>query len=824
MKTLLSALLSFAALAFPTAPAQQKEVATLPGDAHIVVTPTKVLNRITPWMYGSCIEDVNHEIYGGLYAQRIFGESFEEPPTSPIEGWTAYGGEWNLLDGALRVEAASGAKLVRKTPLVGDGSVACDIRFADDQGDNAGLILSVSDPRTGPDAWIGYEISLSVRNQSLILGRHNNNWEPLRSVPIAIQAGRWYRLRVEQKGTTLHAFVDGSTQPVLEYTDTQNALKPGLVGVRTWNSRAAFRNLTMSANGQEVSETFDTAGQNRNPQSLSGCWDPVTTGNAQSRLVWDSDHAYNSTHSQQITYVGGEGAVGIANQGLNRWGIAVRQGRMLQGHLYLRQLAGTVPVVVALQSSDGSRTYAQQRLTPGNDAWTRRDFQFRPNATDGHARLACWLERPGSVGIDQVYLSDTGASLFHGGPFRADIGNALVQQGLTFLRYGGTMVNAPQYRWKQMIGDRDKRPQYRGHWYSHSTNGFGIEEFLQFCEAAHIEPAVAINIDETPEDAADLVEYLNGPVTSVWGAKRAANGHPKPYNVRYLEIGNEEGLDGSAAWYQHYLERFKLLYAAMRPRDPNVNYVIAAWWNPDEPLCKQIAQELGDKAALWDVHVDADNLRDGDRVDRTLTRMKELFAEWIPGSRLRACIFEENGNRHDLQRALGHARILNVTQRHGDFVQMDCPANCLQALGQNDNGWDQGQVFFLPDQVWGMPPYYVQQMAAQNHQPLRVACETISPNEDLDATTTTSTDGKTLVLKVVNSGSTAHRADINLGAFIPEGKPIQVWTLAGEPNDRNTPDAPERVRTVRTQQDVSKPSFDYTFAPYSYTILRLRRR
>ena len=134
--------------------------------------------------------------------------------------------------------------------------------------------------------------------------------------------------------------------------------------------------------------------------------------------------------------------------------------------------------------------------------------------------------------------------------------------------------------------------QVKGWWYPHSTNGFGIEEFLQFCEAAHIEPAFAINIDETPEDAADMVEYLNGSATTRWGKVRAQNGHPRPYNVRTIEIGNEEAIDGDKTWYARYLERFKLLYPAMRQRDPNLQFVIAAWWRPDEPFCKQIVQEL----------------------------------------------------------------------------------------------------------------------------------------------------------------------------------------------------------------------------------------
>jgi alpha-L-arabinofuranosidase len=823
MNLILSILLVLATLGFSTGSASQVTTASLPDDTHIIVSPTKILNTITPWMYGSCIEDVNHEIYGGLYAQRIFGESFEEPPNSSINGWTAYGGDWNLSDGALHVGADAGAKLVRQGTVVGDGTVACDVRFADASGDNAGLILRVSDPHTGPDPWIGYEISLSAHNRTLILGRHRHNWELLKGVPATVSAGVWHRLRVEMKGTTLRIYLDESVNPLIEYTDEKDFLAPGFIGVRTWNSQVAFRHLTITVGTKTISEGLDGSEQNRNGLVLSRNWDPIVTGSAKPGFVWDSSSAYNSLHSQQILHRGGVGTVGIANRGLNRWGIAVQKGNAMQGHLYVRCLSKSLPFVVALQSADGSRIYAQQRLTAAGGRWTRYDFRLLATATDPSARFGLWLERPGGIAVDQVYLSNTGAALFKGGVFRADIGNALVKERLTFLRYGGTMVNAPQYRWKQMIGNRDKRPQYRGHWYPYSTNGFGIEEFLKFCEAAHIEPAFAINCDETPEDAADLVEYLNGPVASVWGAKRAANGHPKPYNVHYIEIGNEEGLDGNPDWYQHYLERFKLLYATMHSRDPSVKYVIAAWWNAEEPLCKQIAQELGDKAALWDVHVDADNLRDGDRVDHTLTRMQELFNEWIPGSPLRACIFEENGNRHDLQRALGHALILNVAQRHGDFVQMDCPANCLQPMGQNDNGWDQGQVFFLPDKVWGMPPYYAQQMAAQNHLPLRVDCETTSPDNDLDVTATTSKDHKTLVLEVVNSGAVSHNASVQLIGFVPADTPADTWTLSGDLTAVNTPDSPEHVRSVHSRRNITGSSFSHVFEPYSYTILRLRQ-
>ncbi len=606
-------------------------------DSSIKVDAGKVLNHVSPLMYGSCIEDVNHEIYGGLYAQMIFGESFEEPPREPGPG-------------------------------------------------------------------------------------------------------------------------------------------------------------------------------------VSGMWDTVVTGEAIGRFAWDHDKPFNSARSQKIELVRGKGTVGIANRGLNRWGLAFCEGQTCSGRLYLRQAGFNGQVTIALQSADGKQTFAEQNLGPVGRDWRRFEFSMKPSSSDTNSRFAIWIDKPGTVWVDQVYLSETGNELFHGLPMRGDIGRMLEDEGLTVLRYGGSMVNAPEYRWKKMIGDRDHRPQFKGWWYPHSTNGFGIEEFLQFCEAAKFEKVFAINIEETPQDAGDLVEYLNGPATSRWGAERAKNGHPAPYGVKYIEIGNEEKTA------EHYLERFKLLYDAMHARDPSVQFIIAAWWEPDNPMSKRIVQELDGKAALWDVHVGGDDLHEGRKVDALFTRMEKLVREWAPNTPLKACVLEENGGRHDLQRALGHAAILNATQRHGDFVLLDCPANCLQPWQQNDNDWDQGQVFFTSSQVWGMPPYYAQQMASANHLPVRIASETHSPGDALDVLATRSDDSSTLVLKVVNINEKPHRATVEIAGLGGIASQAEGTALTGQLANSNPPDDPQKIRPTHSLVKDVGQHFDYDFPAYSYAILKLRRK
>ncbi len=272
-----------------------------------------------------------------------------------------------------------------------------------------------------------------------------------------------------------------------------------------------------------------------------------------------------------------------------------------------------------------------------------------------------------------------------------------------------------------MIGSPDQRPSYQGTWYAYDTNGFGIFDFLNFCEAAHIQSAFAINSEETAQDAADLADYLTAPKTTPWGRRRAADGHPLPYHPAYIEIGNEEslGVDDPVA-YAHYTQRFDVLARAIHVRNPTLKLVCAAWWRPDSPNVARMFQALNGEAAAWDLHVWADDARSGADVDRQLTRMQQRFHRWNPTTTMKAVIFEENGGLHDMQRALGHATTLNATRRHGDFVLADCPANCLQPWQQNDNGWDQGQIFFTAGHVWSMPPFYVQQIASLTYEPERV--------------------------------------------------------------------------------------------------------
>lgn len=781
-------------------------------NAGIQVNATQIEKEITPYLYGSCIEDVNHEIYGGLYDQKIFGESFEEPVPSPrFVDFSIYEGNWSLRNNEVWATAHPGAKLVYDKKEIADGSVEVELKF-NGGGDNAGLIVCTSQPGNGADSFYGYEISLASNGEKIVIGKHKKNFEHVKDIPVKCDPTAWNNLKAVMKGQKIEILLNGKS--VFTFNNDDSDLKAGYPALRVWNSNTAFRNFKLTSDNQTQALVFQTL-----PIEQISCqWDAYEKGDVKADYVLDTKDAYNGANSQLIEMVSGKGTVGVANSSLNRWGIALRKGQKFQGRLYLKSDNYKGKVTVALQSADGKTEYAKQQIAGISDQWKKYPFNLISNAADKKARLVVYIDQPGKVKIDQVTLMTTGKDQFKGLPFRNDIGQAMVDQKLTFLRYGGTMINAPEYRFKKMIGDPDKRPPYLGHWYRYSTNGFGIEEFLKYSEAAGFTAAFAVNIEETPQDMADMVEYLNGPATSKWGKIRAQNGHPKPYNVKYIGIGNEEVLfNGDRAdEYDHYIERFNLLYDAIKSKDASIQLVNTAWWRPDSPSIEKVFKALDGKADYWDYHPWADALTSGKTVETELKQMKELFLKWNPNTTMKCAIFEENGNTHNMERVLGHVTLQNAVRRMGDFVLTSCAANALQPYLQNDNGWDQGQVFFTPSQVWGMPPFYAQQMASENHLPLLVNSEVTDESGKLDATATRSEDGKRVVLHVANTGDQPIVTQLEIKGL--NGiKKVNSITLSGGLKDRNTPEAPKQFIPVKKEMKVAANQ-TYEIAPYSYTV------
>ena len=787
------------------------------------------LGEISPYLTGACLEDVNHEVYGGIYSQMIFGESFQEPAASAgFKHFTVIDGNWESDGPGVKVDAEAGPKLLANDVSLDSGEVTVEIFFKDQREGNAGLIVKVNGARAGADRFIGYEVSLQSDGR-LVLGRHRNNWEPIRTVGCKTPLNQWIKLTVTTGPKTIEASVDGVA--VLNYQDDEHPLPPGGVGLRAWKREAAFRNLEVSSNGQWQAISFDRS-DSAPEGSVSGMWRAFRSGSAQGVFAVVSDHPFIGTQSQQISFTGGQGEIGIENRGLNRWGMSLVARKRYEGYLWLKCDRAT-EVFVGAESGDGARNYAEEHLSIEAGDWRRYDFGFTSNASDSNARFSIRLKSPGSVTVGHAFLEPGEWGRFKGLPVRKDVADALIAQGITVLRYGGSMINDPEYRWKRMIGPRDRRPPYKGTWYPYSSNGFGIIDFLSFAEAAGFLAVPDLDINESPQDLADFIEYVNGPADSPWGRRRVDDGHPAPFKLKYIELGNEEAVD------ETYWEKFKPVAEAIWSKDSGVTPVVGdfAYSKPiADPFHFSGAPRItslmahkkildfatSQKKAVWfDVHLWNDKPSDPLSQINVLAELITWLGRISPGADYKVCVFEENANNHTFRRALAHARTIDGLMGLGDHVPIVCAANCLQCDGQNDNGWDQGLLFLSPSQVWPQSSYYVTQMISKQALPVRVEATVSAGADAIDTVARTSADGRVLALQVTNVSDRPKSAVLHLNGFTPSG-PAQVTGITGPLEGVNTATDTGNILPHERQWAGSfhDGAAEYTFPAHSFTILR----
>ena len=797
-------------------------------EAHIDIQADRVIHPVSRFLTGACLEDVNHEVYGGIYSQMIFGEGFQEPPLSPsIKGFGRYGGRWIVRDGVVGLHGLDGPKLVSEREAFKDGAVGVELLFADRQGENAGLIVRVNKPATGADSFIGYEVTLDAARQVLRLARHRGNFEPIQDVPCEVAVGRWIRMEVRLAGSGIEIWVDGKRAH--RYDDGSDSLPAGTVGLRAWHREVSFRDFWVRT-GEEVERVaFEQTGDS---PEISGMWRAVRRGTAAGRFSLVAEKPFSGVQSQQLSFDSGNGEWGLENQGLNHWGMDFIAGNAYSGHVWART-ERPATLWVALESRDGSQVYGEAPLQVTGDEWQRLDFTLTPSSPDKAGRFALKLKQPSSVTLGHAFLQPGEWGRFKGLPVRRDVVEALIGQGITVLRYGGSMVNHPEYRWKKMTGSRDRRPPYSGTWYPYSSNGWGIPDFMDLCEAAGFEYVPAFNMGETPEDMADFIEYAKGPVDSAWGRRRVADGHPQPYRLRHLELGNEERVD------EKYAARFEALAKAIWAKDPEIILVVgdfAYGRRIEDPFnfrgaasgitslggqqrILQLAKEHN-REVWFDLHVDTEGPRPASSLDGMLS-FADALARIADGARHRVVVFEFNAGNHAIRRALANALAIQAIERDGR-IPIATSANCLQPDGQNDNDWNQGLLFLNPSQVWLQPPGYVTQMLSRNYLPQLVACQVSGAEGALDANAKRSEDGRVLVLQVVNPGEKGMPSQIHLAGFVPSRPTAQVTELSGPLEAVDTAQQPDAIvaRPSEWRHSLVSGGTSYTFPAHSFTVIR----
>jgi alpha-L-arabinofuranosidase len=586
-----------------------------------------------------------------------------------------------------------------------------------------------------------------------------------------------------------------------------------------------FEEINFAGDGGIYAEMVSN--RNFEPPSLTAGWQFITTGNAVGTLSSDSSMPLNASnlYSAKLNFASGSGGVGFANSGY--WGMNFQAGQAYQLGLYARFSSGYNGTLSAgLESANGSRIYAQGTLTNLTTNWQYFSLTLVPNVTDTAGRLALVISQPGSVWLDVV-------SLFPGATFddrtnglRLDLANMLLALHPSFLRFpGGNFIEGVNItnavRWKKTIGDISQRPGHMddawGYW---STDGFGYHEFLQFCEDLGMQPLYAINCglalgyngnpnNTVPlsqmgpwvQDALDAIQYANGDTNTTWGALRAANGHPAPFNLQYLEIGNENG--GS-----YYNDRYTLFYDAIKSNYPSIHLIAPGNWPGGPPWSRPV--EIQDEhyyaspATFYSYATKYDSYRrNGPKV---------FVGEYAVNSGY--------GTYGNLTSALAEAAFMTGLERNSDIVQMASYAPLLANL--NGYQWLPDLIYYDSSrEIFGAPSYYVQELFGQNRGDV-VLPAVISGTTSLYVSSSLVQSNGQIIVKVVNTNSSPLATTFTVtGVNTVASSATVIQLTSGSPSDGNSLASPTKVFPITNSIANAGTNFTLTLPANSLSILRL---
>ena len=529
--------------------------------------------------------------------------------------------------------------------------------------------------------------------------------------------------------------------------------------------------------------------------------------------------------------------VGVANDGY--WGIPVRPSTTYRVSFYAKGNGKfTGPLTVSLESNDGTIVHAQADIPSITGDWRNytATLTTKADAPAGAAnRLVISTHQPGTVWLNLVSLFPP---TWHDRPNgnRLDLMLLLNDLHPGFLRFpGGNYLEGTtvetRFPWKKTLGALAQRPGHLGTWGYRSSDGLGLLEFLEWAEDVGAEPVLAVyagfslrnhehpqgtvvaaghDLQPFVQDALDEIEYVTGSVHTTWGARRAADGHPAPFKLRYVEIGNEDFF-GDAP--QTYEARFAQFYDAIKAAHPQFQ-------------CIATIPVRGRHADVVDEHYyrspDEMALLAHSYDGRDRRGPKVFVGEWAAREKPSRSDGEEKDNPTSaLHAAIGDAAFLTGLERNADLVVMNCYAPLLVRIDHGAYQWSPDLIGYDAMQSYGSPSYYVQQMFNLHRGDTAVKVGMEEEPKDFFYSATRDSKTGTVYLKGVNRAVTPTTVRVHLaGASISKGSQAMVLTSA-HPEDTNTFAEPKRVVPVVVPFTSAGSDFSYTFLPDSATVLIL---
>ena len=557
-------------------------------------------------------------------------------------------------------------------------------------------------------------------------------------------------------------------------------------------------------------------------------WVLIEQGDAQASMELDKDTGPSTAIPRSlkvsIQTADAKNQAGVANTGY--WGMAVRSNETYQCSFYARSDGGlTGPVVARLVSDRTGAVLAQASVPAITGEWQQHKLALKTgtvSAVSGENHFELAASHPGNLYLSMVSVFPP---TYHDREYglRPDLMEKLAAMQPKFLRLpGGNYLEGDhipeRFEWKKTIGPWIDRPTHISPWNYHSSDGMGLLEFLEWCEDLKIQPVLAVyagysmkqeHVDPGPDlepyvqDALDEIEYVTGGTNTKWGAERAKDGHPTPFALTYVEIGNEDWFDRSNS----YGGRYAQFYKAIKARYPQLQLIATI---PVTTVKPDVIDDHYYRSAT-------EFFNDTHHYDKTDRNGPKIFVgEWAT---------REGTPTPNMGAALGDAAWMTGMERNSDLIVMASYAPLLTNVNPGALQWDTDLIGYDAVNSYGSPSYYAQVIFAGHlgNEVLGAQIANAAPRFFESATRDSATG--TIHLKLVNGSSIPQAVRIHLNGVTAVDKDVPLTTLRGNtPEETNSITDPRRIMPVSGAIHNAAATFEHTLPPYSIQVLDIKAR
>jgi alpha-L-arabinofuranosidase len=612
-----------------------------------------------------------------------------------------------------------------------------------------------------------------------------------------------------------------------------------------------FEDISSAADGGLYAELVQNGSFEYNPTERDGwgagtAWRLQRPGHSLGRMEPRMDNTLNANNPTYmrlyIERVGryydfdGWTGIGLQNDGFD--GFSVKKGARYNFSAFMRNVQGdakNVRVVLAEPQGWGKspKLLAEKYIKVDNNDWRKFEAQLLPDADCKNAVLQILSETTGAMDMDEISLMPEDTYKGHG--LRKDLAQALADLQPKFMRFpGGCVVHGGgdgfwnTYMWKNSVGPREQRKGQKNTWGYHQSLTIGYYEYFQFCEDLGMQPVPILpcgvncqgsnggwnmyptqaqdacpmeDMEQWTQDALDLIEWANGDASTKWGKVRADAGHPAPFNLKYLGLGNEEKIT------PEFEERFKYMYNKIKAKYPDIVIVGTAGPgshadNPDFKNGWRIAEEIG--LPIIDEHY---------YEPRDYFLNNRQYDNYPRNRKTKVYLGEYAAKDKKLIDALAEGLYLLHVEQNGDVVVMTSYAPLFARKGATN--WNPDLIYFDNEKPYLTCSYYVQQLFGQSSGDYYYGdCVKLAGNnKHAGQSVILNTQTRTLYVKICNASSSTVQANIDLSRF--KIKPdAQKTVLSGNPNDENNY---ERQPIIPVKENVAlKAKFTEKIEPYSF--------